>query len=126
MAQTLPLLLPDSLVNTHRIDLTALYSKGWGVQAYDVAAAPSGDTFALYGVYRYKWDAKDEQDPAIANFGYWIITRYSPDGVPLATALCCPSDPDGTHSAVADGNDMTLCVLPDGTLSVNAHPDCTT
>ncbi|WP_406269116.1 hypothetical protein OH799_25890 [Nocardia sp. NBC_00881] len=69
MAQTLPLLLPDSLVNTHRIDLTALYSKGWGVQAYDVAAAPSGDTFALYGVYRYKWDAKDTGQLALGPRG---------------------------------------------------------
>lgn len=31
--QTLPLALPDSLVDLHRIDLTALYSTGWGVRA---------------------------------------------------------------------------------------------
>ncbi|GHC40171.1 hypothetical protein [Streptomyces cinnamoneus] len=127
MLHTLPLPLPASLVEHHRIDLSALYSTGWGVEAYDVVVAPSGDTYALYGVYRHTWNvSRDEEDPAVANFGYRLITRYSPEGVPLATALCCSSLPDGTPSAVANGNDMTLCVLPDGTLSVNAHPDCTT
>ncbi len=127
MIQTFPLALPGPLVDTHRIDLTALYSKGWGVQAYDVAAAPNGDVYALYGVYRHTYGVgDDEQDPAIANFGYRIITRYSADGEVLASAVCCPSDGDGSDSAVVNGGDMTLCVLPDGTLSVSAVPDATT
>jgi hypothetical protein len=127
MPYTLPLVLPDSLVATHSIDLTAPYSAGWGVQAYDVAASPSGETYALYGVFRYTPTVdREESDPAVAHFSYSIITRYSPDGVPLATALCCPSGPDGWASAVVNGNDMTLCVLPNGLLSANAQPDCTT
>ncbi|OLT36309.1 hypothetical protein BJF79_06790 [Actinomadura sp. CNU-125] len=127
MPHTFPLVLPDHLVDDHRIDLSAPYSNGWEVAAQDVAAAPCGDFYALYLVYRYTWNvAEDEPDPAIANFRYRIITRYSPDGDPLATALICPSHPGAWKSAVADGNEMTLCVLPDGLLSVNARPDCTT
>ncbi|MGW7368777.1 hypothetical protein ACWGI8_36440 [Streptomyces sp. NPDC054841] len=104
MIQTLPLALPGTLVDLHRIDLTALYSKGWGVQAYDVAAAPNGDVYALYGVHRYTYGvADDEQDPATINFGFRIITRYSADGELLASALCCPSHDDKNASAVANG-----------------------
>lgn len=127
MIQTFPLALPGALVDTHRMDLAMLYSKGWGVGTDDVAVAPNGDVYALYHVHRHTWNvAEDEQDPALANFGCRIITRYSADGEVLASALCCPAYGDETASAVANGNDMTLCVLPDGTLSVDAHPDCTT
>ncbi|QFG24555.1 hypothetical protein [Actinomadura sp. WMMB 499] len=127
----MPLVLPDSLVDIHRIDLAAPYSVrtsgGWGVEPLDVAAAPRGDVYALYILYRYTPGVEDDEpDPAVGNFRYRIITRYSPDGVPLATALCCPSHTGHWTSAVADGNEMTLCVLPDGVLSVNSHPDCTT
>lgn len=127
MIQTLPLALPGALVDLHRIDLTALYSKGWGVQAFDVAAAPNGEVYALYGVYRHTSGvAADEQDLAVANFGYRIITRYSAGGEVLAIAACCPARSHETASAVADGSDMTLSVLPDGTLAVSARPNSTT
>lgn len=130
MIRTLPLPLPGSLVDAHRIDLSALYSTGWGVDAFDVTAAPSGEVYALYGVHRYTWNVgDDERDPAVANFGYRLLTRYSPDGVPLATALCCPAYRNGlgeAESAVANGDRMTLAVLPDGALAVSAHPDRTT
>ncbi|GGV02344.1 hypothetical protein GCM10010211_82090 [Streptomyces albospinus] len=53
MIQALPLVLPGALVDLHRIDLTALYSTGWGAQAADVEAAPNGD---VYGVRRYTRD----------------------------------------------------------------------
>lgn len=127
MIQTLPLALPDMLVDLHRIDLTALYSKGWGFQACDVAAAPNGDIYALYRVYRYFYGvAGGEQDPATANFGYRIITRYSVAGEVLASALCCSERPGESASAVVDGGDMTLCVLPDGTLAISSLADNTT
>lgn len=127
MVQTFPLTLPGTLVDTHRIDLTRLYSQGWGVEADDVVAAPNGDVYALYRVHRHTWEvSEDEQDPARANFGYRIITRYSADGEVLASALCCPSYGDKTASAVANGSDINLCVLPDGTLAVSARPDRTT
>ncbi|WP_424641587.1 hypothetical protein [Embleya sp. AB8] len=90
MIQTFPLALPGTLVNSHRIDLTAPYSKGWGVRADDVVAAPNGDVYALYAVHRYAYGvAKDEQDPSIANFGYRIITRYTAAGEVSAGAVCC-------------------------------------
>ncbi|MGP4111731.1 hypothetical protein ACTWP5_12550 [Streptomyces sp. 4N509B] len=127
MIQTLPLALPGALVDTHRIDLSALYSTGWGVEAHDVAVAPNGEVYALYGVHRYTHGvADDEADPATANLGYRIITRYAADGEVLASAVCCPSDGDGDDSAVVNGGEMTLCVLPDGTLAISARPDCTT
>ncbi|MER6379514.1 hypothetical protein [Streptomyces sp. NPDC001250] len=89
MIQTLPLVLPEPLVEFHRIDLTALYSTGWGVAALDAAATPTGETYALYRVGRYTHGVSEhEQDPTAANFGYLIITRYSADGEVLASALC--------------------------------------
>ncbi|MGI5330618.1 hypothetical protein [Actinomadura nitritigenes] len=127
MPYTLPIVLPARLIETHRVDLSAPYSTGWGTTAHDVAAAPCGDLYALYQLYRHGGGtAGDQTGPAAGNFNYRIITRYAPDGVPLATALCCPSGAGEWASAVADGPDMTLCVLPDGLLSVNTHPDCTT
>ncbi|MGA5564324.1 hypothetical protein ACPCUV_24605 [Streptomyces platensis] len=127
MIQTFPLALPGTLVDLHRIDLTALYSKGWGVEADDVAAAPNGEVYALYRVCRYTYGVADgEQDPAIANFGYRIITRYSADGEVLASALCSLEHAGETASAVVGGNDMTLCVLPDGPLAISACPNNTT
>lgn len=58
-------------------------------------------------------------------------TRSSPGtrraGEVLASALCClPTTADETVSAVVDGIDMTLCVLPDGTLAISACPSNTT
>ncbi|MFD7439113.1 hypothetical protein [Streptomyces sp. NPDC059861] len=126
MIQTLPLALPGMLVDTHRIDLT-MHSQGWSMDAQDVVAAPGGDVYALYHVNRYVWDtADDEADPAVADFAYWVINRYSPDGEAVASAPACATHGDTDISAVAKGDDMTLCVLPDGTLTVNATPDCTT
>ncbi|MFI9724010.1 hypothetical protein ACIHFE_30920 [Streptomyces sp. NPDC052396] len=127
MIQTLPLALPGALVDLHRIDLTALYSQGWGVQAYDAAAAPNGDVYALYGVRRSVNGAVgNASDPAMARFAYRIITRYSAAGEVLASALWNAAHGDETVSAVAEGNEMTLCVLPDDTLAVSALPGNTT
>ncbi|MGW1052652.1 hypothetical protein [Streptomyces sp. NPDC002521] len=127
MIQTLPLVLPEPLVEFHRIDLTALYSTGWGVAALDAAATPTGETYALYRVGRYTHGVSErEQDPTAANFGYLIITRYSADGEVLASALCRTGGGDGTDAAIVDGSEMTLCVLPDGTLAVSARPNNTT
>ncbi|MER7466429.1 hypothetical protein [Streptomyces sp. NPDC097981] len=126
MTQILPLALPGTLVDHHRIDLTALYSTGWGIHTYDVAGTPNGEVYALYGVYRHTYGvADDEQDPAKAGFGYRIITRYSANGEVLASALF-RSDGAGEPSAVVDGNDMSLCVLPDGVLAISTRPDNTT
>ncbi|MDK1476089.1 hypothetical protein QNO07_22150 [Streptomyces sp. 549] len=127
MIQTLPLALPASLVDLHRIDLSALYSTGWGVEASDVVGAPNGEVYALYLVYRHTHGvARDEPDPAKANFGYRLIARYSAGGELLASAVCCAPDSEGNASAVLNGSDMTLCVLPDGTLAVSGDPDSTT
>ncbi|MCX5192407.1 hypothetical protein OOK31_00640 [Streptomyces sp. NBC_00249] len=127
MIQILPLALPGTLVDHHRIDMTVLYSKGWGVHAVDVAGAPSGEVYALYSVYRHTYGiADDEQDPGTANFGYRIITRYSASGEVLASALFPTGGRKNSDSAVADGGEINLCVLPDGTLAVSAGPNNTT
>lgn len=127
MIKTLPVALPGALVDHHRIDLSALYSQGWGVAADDVAAGPAGETYALYRVHRYTYGVADgDRDPAKANFGYRVLVRYAADGEVLASALCCPDRDSGRTSAVANGADMTLCVLPDGILALSAGPDSTT
>ncbi|MFE2125354.1 hypothetical protein [Streptomyces amritsarensis] len=127
MIQTLPLALPGTLVDHHRLDLTALYSKGWGVHLFDVVGAPNGEVYALYGVSRHTYGvARDEQDPQIANFGYRLITRYSAAGEILASAQFRTGGAREGGSEVADGGDLSLCVLPDGVLAVTGTPDRTT
>ncbi|MFI8497444.1 hypothetical protein ACIGFK_02805 [Streptomyces sp. NPDC085524] len=127
MIQTLPLALPGTLVDHHRIDMTALYSKGWGVHLFDVAGSPSGEVYALYGVYRHTYGVADEeQDPQKANFGYRVINRYSAGGEVLASAVFRTGGAEKGDSAVADGKDISLCVLPDGVLAITATPDTTT
>ncbi|MEV5604564.1 hypothetical protein AB0L33_24285 [Streptomyces sp. NPDC052299] len=127
MIQTLPLALPRTLVDHHRLDLTALYSTGWGLSLFDLAGASNGEVYALYGVSRYTYGVDDEEpDPQTANFGYRIITRYSEEGEILAGAQFRTDGPDEEDSGVADGGDIGLCVLPDGVLAITATPDNTT
>ncbi|NEC69092.1 hypothetical protein [Streptomyces sp. SID9727] len=127
MIQTLPLALPGTLVDHHRLDLTALYSTGWGLSLFDLAGAPNGEVYALYGVSRYTYGVADEeQDPGTANFGYRIIARYSQEGELLAGAQFRTDGPDEEDSGVADGDGIGLCVLPDGVLAITATPDNTT
>lgn len=125
MSHTLPVPIPSWLVDRYQLDLSALYSSGWGMEHHAAALAPNGDLYALYLVWRYHHEAKDSAAPAEQNFGYRLITRYAPDGTPLATALCCQDAPDGTPSAITASSGMGLAVLPDGTLVVTGEPDCT-
>ncbi|MFG2709041.1 hypothetical protein ACGFX2_00590 [Streptomyces goshikiensis] len=126
MVQTLPLSLPAALVDTHAIDLTGTYATGWWMAADDVVTAPSGDTYALYGAYRHTYGVEDDEpDPARQNFSYRILTRFAPDGTPLATALFRRPESGGSPSALANGGEFALCPLPDGTLAVSAKPDRT-
>ncbi|MEO3764171.1 hypothetical protein [Streptomyces sp. B5E4] len=127
MIQTLPLALPGALVDYHGLDLTAPYSKGWGVHFFDVVGAPSGEVYALYGLYRHTYGvADDEQEPERANFGYRVITRYAADGEILGVALFRTGGADDEKSAVVDGGDISLCVLPDGLLAISTTPNNTT
>ncbi|MCX4525996.1 MULTISPECIES: hypothetical protein [unclassified Streptomyces] len=126
MVQTLPLSLPASLVDTHAIDLNGTYTTGWWMAADDVATAPCGDTYALYGAYRHTYGVdRAEPDPARQNFSYRILTRYAPDGTPLATAVFRRPGSGESPSALAHGGEFALCPLPDGTLAVSAQADRT-
>ncbi|MFJ4772253.1 hypothetical protein ACIP88_24605 [Streptomyces uncialis] len=122
MTIIMPLLLPAVLVDRHRIDLSARYSTGWSFQAMDVTAAPSGELYALYQVFRYD---NGEQDPARGGFIYQMITRYSASGEALGTALADVSHGQG-NPPLAGGGAQTLCVLPDGTLAAGGSPNSVT
>ncbi|RSS64879.1 hypothetical protein EF912_01175 [Streptomyces sp. WAC07061] len=127
MIQTLPLALPATLVDHHAIDLTALYSKGWGLSFVDAAGSPNGEVYTLTTLYRHMYRAADDEPgPKSADFGYRIITRYSAEGEVLASALFRTGGAEKGDSAVADGGDLGLCVLPDGVLAITATPDRTT
>ncbi|WP_328389982.1 hypothetical protein OHS81_34805 [Streptomyces sp. NBC_00400] len=88
-------------------------------------ATPAGETYALSGARRYRWEAVGSTDPAEQNFGYQMVTRHAPDGTPTATALFGQPWPDGTPSAIAEGEDANLAVLPDGTVAVSSKPGST-
>ncbi len=118
MVPTFPLTLPASMVDAHRVDLTARPSDGWHCEVFDVAAAPSGDTYVLRCARRYRTLVEPPQDPAGRNFTYGIITRYAPGGSPVDTALFAQPHPDGSPSAIPEAGDMTLAVLPDGTVAL--------
>src|SRR5437763_11142880 len=113
MAHTFPLTLPASMVAAHRVDLTAKPAEGLRVAVFDVAAAPSGETYVLYGARRYRTSIPSVDDPAERNFTYGIISRYAPDGSPSDTALFAQPHPDGSPSAIPEAGDMTLAILPD-------------
>ncbi|MFJ9855309.1 hypothetical protein [Streptomyces sp. NPDC101150] len=125
MVHTFPLALPASMVEAHRVDLTAKPSDGWHVAVFDVAAAPSGDTYVLYGARRYRPSIPSVEDPAEQNFTYGIISRYAPDGSPSDTALFAQPHPDGSLSAIPEAGDMTLAILPDGTVALSEKPGST-
>ncbi|MFC7844282.1 hypothetical protein [Streptomyces sp. NPDC057382] len=135
MIQAIPVPLPSALVEHHAIDLQRKYTDGWGVRVDDVATAPTGEFYALYGVSRYTYGvADDEADPAKANFGYALLTRYASDGTVLATAVSGQSDDvrqDTTFGGPTTGlgEDLqwarNLCVLPDGTLAATGPGDQT-
>lgn len=126
-AQTHPLVLPDWLVATYQLDLTLNYSAGWGFHHRDVAFSPTGDMYALSTIWRYRPDGG--ADPAERSCRGGLITRYAPDGTPMATTLVGMPHPDGTPSAVSNGADGTggvgLCVLPDGTVVLTTRHDGT-
>ncbi|MFF3326450.1 hypothetical protein [Streptomyces sp. NPDC002889] len=92
---------------------------------HHVVATPAGDTYALSGARRYRAEAVGSTDPAEQNFGYQMITRYAPDGTPTATALFGQPRPDGSASAIAEGEDVNVAVLPDGTVAVSSTPGST-
>ncbi|MFF2024956.1 hypothetical protein ACFVW2_24510 [Streptomyces sp. NPDC058171] len=126
MVQTLPLPLPATLVDEHRIDLAAPYTSGWGVEAEDVRTAPTGEFYALYTLWRAGPGFREvAASPAEERLAYRILTRYAPDGTVLNTTLCCHDHPDGTPSAVKCSPDMSLCVLPDGKVALSGTPDRT-
>ncbi|MGN9846785.1 hypothetical protein ACTMTI_52670 [Nonomuraea sp. H19] len=135
MTHAIPVPLPSPLVDHHAIDLERKYTDGWGVKVDDVATASSGEIYALYSVHRHTCGVADEEaDPAKADFGYSLVTRYAPDGTLLATAVSGQSEylrQDTTLGGPTTGlgRDLWwakgLCVLPDGTLAATGSGDHT-
>ncbi|MFD7709766.1 hypothetical protein [Streptomyces sp. NPDC059786] len=137
MTHAIPVTLPSALVDHHALDVERKYSDGWGVSVDDVAITPSGELYALFRVHRHTYGvADDEADPAKAHFSYALLTRYAPDGTPLATAvsgqdefLCQEATFGGPGPTTGLGQDLwwakSLCVLPDGTLAATAPNDRT-
>lgn len=74
---------------------------------HHAVATPAGETYALSGARRYRWEAVGSTDPAEQNFGYQMVTRHAPDGTPTATALFGQPWPDGTPSAIAEERTRT-------------------
>ncbi|MEV4333632.1 hypothetical protein AB0K02_24345 [Streptomyces sp. NPDC049597] len=125
MVHAFPLTLPALMVNAHRVDLTAKPSDGLHFTVFDVGSAPFGDTYVLGGVRRYRTLPESPRDPAEENFTYGFITRYAPDGSPVDTALFAQPHLDGSPSALPEAGDMTLAVLPDGTVALSQSPGST-
>lgn len=135
MTHAIPVPLPSALVDHHAVDLERRYTDGWGLKVNDVATAPSGEIYALYGVHRHTSGvADDEAAPAKAHFSYSVLARYAPDGTLLATAISGQSEylrQDTTLGGPTTGlgRDLWwangLCVLPDGTLAATGPGDRT-
>ncbi|WP_234360368.1 hypothetical protein [Streptomyces sp. DSM 15324] len=119
---TSPLTLPASLMAARRVDPAG---DGWRFVTHHAVGTPAGDTYVLSGARRYRWEAEGATDPAEQNFGCRLLTRYGTDGRPVAVALYGQPRPDGTPSAVEEGTDPTLAVLPDGTVAVSSKPGST-
>ncbi|WP_329046619.1 hypothetical protein [Streptomyces sp. NBC_01422] len=118
----LPITVPASLLDDHRLDPEA---GGWGFRADHVVATAAGDTYVLTGLRRYRRHATGSADPAEQNFGYQLITRHGSDGKPTATAVFGQAVPGGSPSAIPEGDATTLAVLPDGAVAVSSKPGST-
>ncbi|MGV9408887.1 hypothetical protein ACWDOP_03145 [Nocardia sp. NPDC003693] len=57
--------------------------------------------------------------------GCSVITRYGPDGTPVAAAIGACADEDGNPSRLERRVDATVCALPDGTVTISNHNDHT-
>ncbi|MFG2651189.1 hypothetical protein [Streptomyces sp. NPDC048436] len=135
MTHAIPVPLPSALIEHHAVDLEVKSSNGLGLTVKDVAATPCGEIYTLYSTSRFTYGvADDEADPAKGNFGYALVTRYAPDGTPLATAVSGQSDlvrQDTTLGGPTTGlgeelwGASGLCVLPDGTLAATGWADQT-
>lgn len=119
---TVPLTLPASLMDARRVDPAR---DGWGFVVHHAVATAAGDTYVVSGAGRYRREAEGATDPGEQNFRCRMITRYGGDGRPVAVALYGQSRPDGTPSAVEEGSEPTLAVLPDGTVAVSSKPGST-
>ncbi|MQS16303.1 hypothetical protein F7Q99_29825 [Streptomyces kaniharaensis] len=120
---TLPLTVPASLAEAHGLDPAV---GGWAFTPRHAVATPDGDTYVVSTVWR-TWQGKgDPTDPTYCQLSCRSITRYTPDGTPVATALFGHPRPDGTPSAIIpDGDGDTLAVLPDGTIALSLRPGST-
>ncbi|WP_203350624.1 hypothetical protein [Streptomyces sp. S-9] len=118
----LPITVPASLLSIHRLDPE---SKGWGFRVDHAVATAAGETYLLTGLRRYRSHAVGSADPAEQNFGYQLITRHGVDGKPTASAVFGQAVPGGAPSAVPEGDEATLAVLPDGTIALSSSPGST-
>lgn len=110
--------LPASLADAHRLDSAA---GGWAPQ--HAVATPDGDTYVVSTVWRPGGGTGYPADPALCELNFRFITRYAPDGTPVATAVFGGPRPDGTPSAIIpDGSGDTLALLPDGTVALALRP----
>ncbi|MCX4632410.1 hypothetical protein [Streptomyces sp. NBC_01443] len=122
MVSILPLTLPASVVDGHRVDLTARPSDGWGFRAHDAVANAAGETYVLCAAVRYRPQDVASHDPFRQNFTYHLIIRYDVDGTPTATALLGGPTPGNVPTGLTEGSDFDLAVLPDGTVAVSSKP----
>ncbi|MET9931951.1 MULTISPECIES: hypothetical protein [unclassified Streptomyces] len=113
---------PASLLGAHRLDPEA---GGWGLRTDHAVATAAGDTYVLTGLRRYRGHTAGSADPAEQNFGYQMITRYGNDGKPTTTAVFGQAVPGGSPSAVPEGDDATLAIMPDGALAISSGPGST-
>ncbi|MEU8516843.1 hypothetical protein AB0C76_35435 [Kitasatospora sp. NPDC048722] len=119
----LPMTLPAALADTHGLDPAA---GGWAFTPRHAVATPDGDTYVVSTLWRAGHATGHPADPAHCPLNYRSITRYAPDGTPVATAVSGGPRPDGTPSAIIpDGDGDTLAVLPDGTVALALCPGIT-
>ncbi|KDN84705.1 hypothetical protein [Kitasatospora cheerisanensis] len=114
----LPVTVPASLIRRHGLDPEA---HDWGMKAEHAVATPDGDTYVLSILWRHH---PYPRDPALPGFSERTITRYAPDGTPVATAVL-DREAHGRVPTVGWGSDANLAVLPDGSLVVSTRPGST-
>ncbi|MFB7669450.1 hypothetical protein ACFC1R_36995 [Kitasatospora sp. NPDC056138] len=114
--------MPAPLADTHGLDPAV---GRWAFTPRRAVATPDGDTYVVSTVWR-TWQGKGDPTDPYCQLNCRSITRYTPDGTPVATALFGHPRPDGTLSAIIpDGDGDILAVLPDGTIALSLRPGST-
>lgn len=125
VTQTLPILLPDWLIDTYGIDLGATGPAACDITTQDAVFSASGDMYVVSRVFCHGVGDRQETDPTRQTMRCNVIARYDRQGRRLGVLITGLAGPDGATSRIPYTGWQSLSALPDGNIAVTFTPDST-